>query len=317
MESLALLASLGAAALFAAAPEATPTVRTAKVTILSTMLADRGIGEWGFSALVEVDGKRLLFDTGAEPETVLRNAQTLGVDLSDITEVLLSHSHWDHVGGLAALRKAVAPRNPSALTRVHVGKGFFTPRSQNGRPFNPLLAARASLEQNGIQFIEHAGPVELLPGVWFTGPVPRVYPEHNYPKDVLIDSPTGPVTDPVSEDSSLVFDTKDGLVVLTGCGHAGIVNTLEDAQQVVRPAKVATVLGGMHLFAADDATLEWTAMQLRRLGVRELMGAHCTGIEAVYRLRSQAGLDRRTAVVGAVGASWELGKGIDPGRLAR
>lgn len=316
MPLLALATSL-ATALLSAAPEAAPPVRMAKVTILSTMLADRGIGEWGFSALVEVDGKRLLFDTGAEPETVLRNAQTLGVDLSDITDVVLSHSHFDHVGGLATLRKAVAPRNARALTRVHVGKGFFTPRTLAGKPFNPLLASRASLEQAGIQFIEHAGPAELLPGVWFTGPVPRIHPEHNYPKDVMIESPTGPVTDPVSEDSSLVLDTKDGLVVLTGCGHAGVINTLEAAQKVVRPAKVSTVLGGMHLFSADDATLEWTATQLRRFGVRELVGAHCTGIEAVYRLRTQAGLDRRTAVVGAVGASWELGKGIDAGRLAR
>ena len=125
------------------------------------------------------------------------------------------------------------------------------------------------------------------------------------------------MTDPVAEDSSLVLDTPDGLVLLTGCGHAGIVNTLEAAQKDVRPAKVTTVLGGMHLFAADDATLEWTAAQFRRFGVRELVGAHCTGIEAVYRLRAQAGLDRGTAVVGAVGASWELGKGINPGMLAR
>lgn len=317
MHLLALVLSSGAAVLLAAAPQAGPPIRTARITILSTMLADEGIGEWGFSALVEVDGKRLLFDTGARPETVLGNAQALGVDLSEITDVVLSHSHHDHVGGLAALRKALAPRNARAVTRVHVGQGFFTPRTRAGKPFNPLLAARPSLQAEGIQFIEHAGPVELLPGVWFTGPVARVHPERNYPKDVLVDSPTGPVTDPVSEDSSLVLDTKDGLVVLTGCGHAGVINTLEAARKAVRPAKVSAVLGGLHLLAADDATLDWTAAQLRQFGVRELVGAHCTGIEAVYRLRAQAGLDRKTAVVGAVGASWELGKGIDPGRLAR
>ena len=317
MPLLGVVLPLATAALFAAAPEVNPPVRTAKIILLSTMLADSGIGEWGFSALVEVDGKRLLFDTGAQPDTVLRNAQVLGVDLSSITDVVLSHSHGDHTGGLATLRKAVGSRNPRALSRVHVGKGFFVARIRNGKPFNPLLAERATLEASGIQFVEHAGPAELLPGVWFTGPVARIHPERNYPKDVMIDSPAGPVTDPVAEDSSLVLDTPDGLVLLTGCGHAGIVNTLEAAQKDVRPAKVTTVLGGMHLFAADDATLEWTAAQFRRFGVRELVGAHCTGIEAVYRLRAQAGLDRGTAVVGAVGASWELGKGINPGMLAR
>src|SRR5262249_62240376 len=123
--------------------------------------------------------------------------------------------------------------------------------------------------------------------------------------------------DTVVEATSGGLDTRDGLGVLPGCGHAGVINYLEAAQKIVRPAKVTTVIGGVHLFAADAATLEWTAAQFRRFGVRELVGAHCTGIEAVYRLRSQAGLDRKTAVVGAVGASWELGKGIDPGRLAR
>jgi 7,8-dihydropterin-6-yl-methyl-4-(beta-D-ribofuranosyl)aminobenzene 5'-phosphate synthase len=314
---VAALVASSLAFLVSAAPEPSPPVKAAKITILSTMLSERGIGEWGFSALVEVDGKRLLFDTGNETDTVLRNAQTLGIDLSSITDVVLSHSHHDHVGGLATLRRSVMARNPAALSRVHVGKGFFTPRTRKGEPFNPLLAARPELEAAGIRFIEHDGPAELLPGVWLTGPVPRIHPERNYPRDVLVDSPQGPVTDPVAEDSSLVLDTADGLVVLTGCGHAGVINTLEAARASVRDGKVSTVFGGLHLFQADEATLEWTATQLKRFGVREIVGAHCTGIEAVYRLRSQVGLDRRTAVVGAVGASWQLGKGIDPGQLAR
>ena len=317
MHILPLLAFLGTTAVLGAGPAGPTPVRTAKITILSTMLADWGVGEWGFSALVEADGKRLLFDTGAEPDTVIRNLQALGLDLSDVTDVVLSHAHQDHVGGLAALRKALAQKSPRALTRVHVGKGFFVPRYRNGQLASTVVAGRAALEAAGIQFIEHAGPAELLPGVWFTGPVARIHPERNYPKDIVVDTPSGRVTDIVAEDSSLVLDTMDGLVVLTGCGHAGVINTLEAAQKVVRPAKVTTVIGGLHLFAADDATLDWTAAQLRRFGVRELVGAHCTGIESLYRLRTQAGLDRKTAVVGAVGASWQLGKGIDPGRLAR
>ena len=83
-------------------------VRSARITILSTMLADtKGVGEWGFAALVEADGHRLLFDTGARPDTVLVNARELGVDLTAVTEVILSHHHRDHTGGLLTLRRAL------------------------------------------------------------------------------------------------------------------------------------------------------------------------------------------------------------------
>src|SRR5262245_56932915 len=93
---------------------------TAKVTVLSTMLADiQGIGEWGFAALVEVDGSRLLFDTGARPDTVLRNAEELKLDLAGIRDVILSHHHADYTGGLVALREALRAKNADALSRAH------------------------------------------------------------------------------------------------------------------------------------------------------------------------------------------------------
>src|SRR5713226_6866078 len=104
-------------------------VKSLKIRVLSTMLTgDEGIGEWGFSALVEVDGRRILFDTGARPDTVLNNVKDLGVDLTNITDVILSHNHRDHTGGLMTLRRAMLEKNPAALSRAHVGQGIFTVR---------------------------------------------------------------------------------------------------------------------------------------------------------------------------------------------
>src|SRR6266480_4042832 len=94
-------------------------VKSLHITILSTMLADQGIGEWGFAALVEADGRRLLVDTGARPETVLSNARDLKIDLSGVTDVVLTHFHDDHTGGLMTLRTEMRKRNASALLRVH------------------------------------------------------------------------------------------------------------------------------------------------------------------------------------------------------
>ncbi len=291
-------------------------VAAVKVVVLSTMLADSGIGEWGFAALVEADGHRILFDTGARPDTVLKNARELGIDLAGVRDVVLSHNHGDHTGGLVTLRREHAKSNPDALSRAWVGRGIFLPRVP-APPTGGMAAVKAAYEADGGRFIELDEPREMFPGVWLTGPVPRVNPERNWSGTGRIQTDQGTVEDNLPEDQALVFDTDRGLVVLFGCGHAGVVNTLTYARKAVREAPVYAVLGGLHLFEKDDAALDWTADRLRPLGVANLLGAHCTGLEAVYHLRARLGLDRGRCVVGAVGASFTLDRGIDPLKLAR
>jgi 7,8-dihydropterin-6-yl-methyl-4-(beta-D-ribofuranosyl)aminobenzene 5'-phosphate synthase len=306
-------------------------VKSLHITILSTMLADEGIGEWGFAALVDADGRRILFDTGNRPETVLENARGLGIDLSTVTDVVLSHHHGDHTGGLLTLRRELAKVNRAALSRVHVAPGIFlsrrgqpaavqrVERMQTGRDqeANPTIAMKPGIEATGAVIIEHAKPTELMPGVWLTGPVPRRYPERNWSPGISIVTAGGLVPDSVPEDMALVINTEKGLVVVTGCGHAGIVNIVEYARDVVAPSPAYAVVGGLHLFAATDETLAWTAERLRTAGLAYLLGAHCTGIEAVFRIRQLAGLGRRSAVVAAVGSSFDLARGIDPLALAQ
>ena len=317
---VALLAALALAGAARAASAAEPLARAKKVRILvlSTMLADAGIGEWGFAALVEVDGRRLLFDTGARPETVLQNARELGVDLASVRDVILSHNHADHTGGLLTLRRALAKTDSAALSRAHVGKGIFATRlTASGAEDDSLARLRREFEATGGSFVEYDGPREIAPGVWLTGPVPRIHPERNWSGTGRLRTPEGLVEDTVPEDQSLVADTERGLVLLAGCGHAGVANTIAHARTSIRPAPIHALVGGFHLFAADDAHLRWTAERLREAGVENLIGAHCTGIEAVFRLRQELGLARGSAVVGSVGSSFELGKGIDPRLLAR
>jgi 7,8-dihydropterin-6-yl-methyl-4-(beta-D-ribofuranosyl)aminobenzene 5'-phosphate synthase len=306
----------------AAAVRAAEPAKAVKVTVLSTMLAGDprgGVGEWGFAALLEVDGRKLLIDTGARPETVLRNVEELRIDLSDVTDLVITHNHGDHTAGLITLRRAFAKKNPKALSRAHVATGIFQPRpGPGGTDGNGLLPFKAEYEALGGSFIEHAGPVELMPAVWLTGPVPRPHPERNWtaPGRGAVPAPAGAREDTIPEDASVVVDTPAGLVLVSGCGHAGIVNTMEFARKIVRAAPFVAAIGGFHLFAASDATLEWTASKLREFGLQQFLGAHCTGIEAVYRLRTLVGLTRATAVVGAVGASFTLGKGITALSLA-
>ena len=288
------------------------------VQVLSTMLADRaGVGEWGFSALVVVDGHRILFDTGARPDTVLINTKALKVDLSNVPDVILTHNHGDHTGGLITLKKSVGD---AALKTVHAGDGILLGRDQSAQGWEPMANVRATYESLGGKFITHDKPFELYPGVWLTGPVPRPYPEKNFGIGPMsqVKMPNGAMADDtIPEDMSLVIDTDRGLVVISGCGHSGVVNTLEYARKTVRNAPIHAAIGGFHLFQLDDEKLKWTAGKLREFGIQNFLGAHCTGIEATYRIRELAGLSRKTASVAAVGAQFKLGQGLNPGSIAQ
>jgi 7,8-dihydropterin-6-yl-methyl-4-(beta-D-ribofuranosyl)aminobenzene 5'-phosphate synthase len=294
-------------------------IHTLKVTLLSTMLvgSTTGIGEWGFSALVEADGHRLLLDTGAHPDTVLQNARELNIDLSDVRELILTHNHSDHVGGLMTLRKEMMKTNPSALSLVHVARGIFYSRPGPQGEDNQMIALKKEYEATGGKFIEHEEASEIFPGAWLTGPVPRKYPERNWSTTGKVQTPAGLVEDTIPEDQSLVLNTPEGLVVLTGCGHAGIINILTFAREKFPNQPVQAVVGGLHLFPASDKQLDWTADRLKEFKVANLVGAHCTGIEAVYRIRERLALPRESAVVGSVGSSFVLGEGIHPGPLAK
>jgi 7,8-dihydropterin-6-yl-methyl-4-(beta-D-ribofuranosyl)aminobenzene 5'-phosphate synthase len=322
---LVLCLFLDAAPFHAQGPGSTPATKAAaelqnlKITILSTMLADEGIGEWGFAALVEVDGHKILYDTGERPNTVLENARELHVDLSDVQDVILSHHHWDHTTGLMTLRHELSRANPAALSRAHVSPGIFLSRhgGTDESEKNPMIATKKEFEATGGTFAVHDKPEEMLPGVWLTGPVPRAYPEKNWTPGLKIAKGSDWVEDNLPEDQALIFNTPRGLVLLSGCGHAGIINILQYARQIIRPAPVQAAIGGFHLFAATDEQLVWTAEKLREYQTAQILGAHCTGIETVYKLRQKLGLNRRTCVVGTVGAIFDLKDGIQTGRIAR
>jgi len=308
---------------FATIPAAQPhRVQSLEVKVLSTMLADMdGIGEWGFSALVIADGHRILFDTGARPETVRNNARELRVDLTNIPDVILSHNHGDHTGGLITLRRSVRDeKHLAALAVTHVGEGIFLKRDVSGRGWQRMDLVRREYEALGGKMIVHDKPRELYPGIWITGPVERVYPERNFGigPGIKVQMPDGSlVEDTIAEDMSLVIDTDRGLVVLTGCGHAGIINTLQYARTKIRAAPVHAVIGGLHLFQLDEEHLRWTAAKLKEFGVENFLGAHCTGLEATYRIRELCGLSRKTAAVSAVGGGFKLGEGLHPGSISK
>ena len=287
-----------------------PKIKDFKITILSTMLSDFHTGEWGFSAMIEADGKRILFDAGAKENTVVQNAKELNINLDSLDNIYLSHNHKDHTGGLITLKKEY----PNSFKNAHVGEGIFYSRPHFGNG-NYILSNKNTLENLGIKFITHKNPTQLVPGVWTTGQVPRKYEEKNW-SDIgkMIDSKGNIAEDVVPEDQSLFFDTENGIVLISGCGHAGLANTLDYVQKIIPGRPIYKIIGGFHLLKLSNDKLEWTAGKMREAGVKYFVGAHCTGLNSTYSIRNFLGLTSESALVGSVGTVITA-KGIFPGYM--
>ena len=291
----------------------------AKVTILSTMVADYDyLGEWGFAALIESDGNQILFDTGFRKNTVLENADSLGIDLSKVEHVFLSHNHTDHTGGLQTLRKKLMKKNSNALKYAHVGEGMFLDRWSDGINRNKFKAQKQTLENLGIEFIYHNKSKEILPNIWTTGVVPRVYNEKNWSgyREMTINGKT--VEDNVPEDHSIAITTDKGLILVSGCGHAGVVNTMKHTVETFNKSyDIYAAIGGFHLFNKNDKEMRWTAKEIKKYGVEYFVGAHCTGIDAVYKIQKLNRMSREECAVGSVSGYFDLENGMFPGRISK
>ena len=284
-----------------------------EITLLSTMLASfAGEGEWGFSALIETEAGSVLVDTGFKQSTVWRNSSALGVDLSGVRDVVLTHYHTDHTGGLLYMRRQLMQAFPDALSRVFVGKGFFQQRFMlDGQPVYSLPGGmnpdhfetpsdfRCVAEALGVEFIEVEEAREILPGIYLTGPIERRHDERNVSPGRFLDA-AARRPDDIPESQVIGLLTKGGWLLVSGCGHAGIVNATA-ALRDIRPVPVTMAVGGFHLFRASPAVLDWTARSLEDVGLESFVGAHCTGTAATYYLMEKLALPASRVSIGAVG----------------
>lgn len=285
------------------------------ITVLSTMVASfLGEGEWGFAALLEFEDEVMLFDTGFKADTVKRNAELMQKNLSDVETVVLSHFHSDHTGGLLSLRRAFMAQNSRAFSRVYVAEGFFRQRYREDgaavyslsnpgftESFDSPEAFREAAQSLGIRFLEIDEPTEIRPGVVLTGPIPRVHDERNVSPGFFLKGSDGRLTrDTVPESQVMGINTEQGWTLLSGCGHAGIVNAGEYLRSM-RKQPVHLAVGGFHLFRASDDVVQWTGRALQRFGVEQFVGAHCTGAHATRVLANQLQLPRSAVSIGAIG----------------
>jgi len=256
---------------------------TCRITILcdnSVGALSGTLGEHGFAALVERDDGALLFDTG-QGDTLLHNALRMNRDLHRVEKVALSHGHYDHTGGLLPLLRNCGGKDifahPAVFSRRYRVKdtGESIPI---GIPYD-----EAFLRAMGGRFHLAAEFRELAPGIFLTGEVPRKTPFEHGDTGLCCDD-AGCAADPLDDDQSLVIGTEKGLVLILGCCHAGLINTIEHARSKTGVDEVYAVIGGTHLGFCGPAQLEETVRALKRYTVRKICAGHCTGFPASTRL---------------------------------
>jgi len=252
------------------------------------------IAEPGFSALVRIDkGGRehtLLFDTGVSPSGVVENMRRLGIAPADVEVIVLSHGHWDHVTGMEGLARELG----RSKLPVMIHPEFWARRRLRFPGLDPAelpATSRSALEDLGFAIVEERRPSFLLDGaVLITGEVDRTtqFETGFNGHEALRGAEWQP--DPlILDDQALVLSLRDrGLVVLSGCGHAGIVNTVRYVRTLTGIDAVAAVIGGFHLSGPMfEPIIDPTVDALADLSPTLLVPAHCTGWRAVHRLAAR------------------------------
>jgi 7,8-dihydropterin-6-yl-methyl-4-(beta-D-ribofuranosyl)aminobenzene 5'-phosphate synthase len=248
------------------------------VVLSDNSVSARGLrGEHGLALWIDTGDHRLLFDTG-QGLVLTDNARALGVDLESVDAIVLSHGHYDHTAGLCDVPRATGgPRavyaHPDALQAKYR-------RTQDGvRDIGMPDRCRAAILGGSCRLASSRGPMTLAPGLRTTGEIPRRHSEETIDEGFARD-PDGRDADLVPDDQALFMETARGTVILLGCAHAGVINTLDHVQDLTDTAPVRAVIGGMHLRSAGDGRLSWTIRELRRFDIPLLAPMHCTGPRA-------------------------------------
>lgn len=258
------------------------------VTILveNTTPAPVFIGEYGFSALIEVDDHKILFDTGSA-QALYHNAPQLGIDLNKVDALVISHGHFDHTGGLLSYLKQYGPRPVYAHSGIFVSRPLplgGTNYKDIGCGFNQdeLLKAGAQLHLRD-EFSS------VFPGVYISGAIPRntTFEDTGGKFKMMVNGETQ--DDPLIDDSALIIDHPEGLIIISGCAHAGVINIIEHARLQTGKSQVLAFIGGTHLISASPQRIDQTIAALDSFSIAKIIVSHCTGFYAAARLYNALG----------------------------
>lgn len=262
-----------------------------KITVLCENLVGKlvGSGEHGFSAFIETEGRNYLFDTGTG-RSIVSNSLALNKDLKSIKKIFLSHGHYDHTGGLAEVLKMKGEVDVHVHPHVLIDRtAVLKEKDRETKRFVGIYYKEKYLESLGARFVFNTDFREVEKGLFLTGEVPRQTPFEK-PDPRLFSEIDGKTTqDLFLDDQSLILDTDQGMVVILGCAHSGMINILHHVVDNMGKRKFHAILGGTHLDFLTPEQLEESIRALKKMEIEKIGVSHCTGMRAAFRLHQEFG----------------------------
>jgi 7,8-dihydropterin-6-yl-methyl-4-(beta-D-ribofuranosyl)aminobenzene 5'-phosphate synthase len=264
-------------------------------TLAENYAHGRCLGQCGLSFLLDFidargDDRRIVFDTGRDRQAFLRNVKTLQVDLSKVDAIVLSHGHLDHTAATVEVARAAGGTKVYAHPHTFLPRFFTSKRGKRRRIGVPRGEGREEIEAVGGEVLLLTDPYEVAPSLWTTGQVKRRTAfERELPlsegERVSIRIGDAEVDDHILDDQAL-WTTVEGVgpVMITGCAHAGLVNTVQQVQTAGNFTQLHGLVGGTHLVGRSDEYLAQTIRELQTRGLTLVSPCHCTGFKATTRL---------------------------------
>lgn len=261
-----------------------------RITTLSENTAGMGdfLAEWGLSILVETDEVNVLLDTGTTISASY-NADTLGIDLSKIDKIVLSHGHFDHTGGLREVLRRMRKKEIEIIAHPDALAAKYSRHKGKADKYIGIPFQRQELESLGAIFNLTTESVRITDNIMTTGEVPMITDYEEIEPSLFVKGDAGWQPDKLLDDKAIIVNTELGLVIVLGCAHRGIINTIYHAQQLTGIKAIHTVLGGSHLINASEGRLWATIAALKDFGVQRLGLCHCTGLPVVALMAQEFG----------------------------
>ena len=247
----------------------------------------RLMSEWGISILVEMEDQKILFDTGQRISAAC-NANVLGVNLPGIDKIALSHGHFDHTGGLRHILMGMK-KEVEVIAHPDIWDTKYAKRPDSNYMYIGIPFQKNELESLGANFVYTRDAMWLNDNLVIPGEIPLANDYEEIDPGLLIKKGDQFKPDPLLDDRALIIKTELGLVVIAGCAHRGIINTLNYARELTGEKRIHAVMGGIHLMYTSEIRMELTIAAFREMDVQRIGVSHCTGQWASARLAQEFG----------------------------